>query len=127
MIPRRTYRFLVVLTALITIALGLFSVLRSAPSLHWDRDDAVSALRLTDHSAVLAPERRAPRPTVLTPTDPPVAVLMIEIAGLVALLAMATGRFAMADERVPRPGGWFLTWSPRGPPAARRVTLAPAS
>lgn len=127
MISRRACRGLVVLAALITVALGLFTAVRSAPALHGEWGDSVSALQLADHSAVLAPERRAPRPHVITPIDSPVTVLGFEIAGLVALIALATGRLAAPDDRLPPRDGWFPAWSLRGPPARARVTLTSAS
>ena len=95
---RRIHRALVVLTALITITLGLFAAVRGAPVAQWQQRDTVSALQPQDQSAVLAPERRVRLSNSITPVDPPVTVL-VELAGLVALLALAIGQLIPRVDR----------------------------
>jgi hypothetical protein len=126
-ITRRIYRFLVVLTALLTVALGLFAAISRAPAALGQRTDTVSAIQPHDQSAVIAPERRVTRVGSLNPVDPPVTVLVGGLAGLVALVAVATGRLAPEVDRIARRGARSLAWSLRGPPEHARVTLVPAS
>lgn len=122
---RRIYRALVVLTALITVTLGLFVAVRSAPVAQWQPSDIVSALQPQDQSAVLAPERRVRPSNSITPVDRPVTVL-VELAGLVALLTLAMGQLAPRADRETSRGAGFSR-SLRGPPARARVTLLPAA
>ena len=120
---RRIYRALVVLTALITVALGLFAALRSAPVAQWEQSDTVSALQPQDQSAVLAPDRRVRLSHSITPVDPPMTVLVdspvwwhCSRSPLVGSRpAPSANRRAVQD---------FLV--ARGPPARARVTLIPA-